>query len=100
MLAELAAVASGFLASPTAIAAASGEGAGAGLTNTEALGAVLYTKYMYVFQLSGLILLVALLGAIVLTLRHRGGIRRQAVGRQIGRPRDIEVVKVLTGSGV
>ena len=72
------------------------------LTNTQALGALLYTKYLYAFQLSGLILLVAMIGAIVLTLRGRADIRRQNIGRQIARVRSqsIELVKVPTGSGV
>jgi NADH-quinone oxidoreductase subunit J len=72
------------------------------LTNTQALGALLYTKYLYAFQLSGLILLVAMIGAIVLTLRGRADIRRQNIGKQIARVRSqsIELVKVPTGSGV
>ena len=72
------------------------------LTNTQALGALLYTKYLYAFQLSGLILLVAMIGAIVLTLRGRADVRRQNIGQQIARVRSqsIELVKVPTGSGV
>ncbi|MGD0190447.1 MAG: NADH-quinone oxidoreductase subunit J [Rhizomicrobium sp.] len=57
----------------------------AGTTNTEALGRVLYTDYIYYFQTAGLILLVAMIGAIVLTLRHREGVRRQNIGRQNAR---------------
>ena len=49
----------------------------AGVTNTEALGRILYTDYVYYFQIAGLVLLVAMIGAIVLTLRHRPGVRRQ-----------------------
>ncbi len=52
------------------------------LTNTEALGRILYTDYVYYFQTAGLILLVAMIGAIVLTLRHREGVRRQSIRRQ------------------
>jgi NADH-quinone oxidoreductase subunit J len=70
-------------------------------TNTAALGALLYTHYVYAFQASGLILLVAMIGAIVLTLRSREGVRRQKIARQVGRPRaeTIEVVKVRPGQG-
>src|SRR5262245_54475868 len=52
------------------------------VTNTEAIGQVLYTKYVYFFELSGLVLLVAMIGAIVLTLRHRVGVKRQNIGVQ------------------
>jgi NADH-quinone oxidoreductase subunit J len=71
-------------------------------TNTAALGALLYTRYVYVFQAAGLILLVAMIGAIVLTLRARPGVRRQKISRQIGRLRSdaVEVVKVRPGQGV
>jgi len=70
-------------------------------TNTAALGALLYTRYIYVFQAAGLILLVAMIGAIVLTLRAREGVRRQKISRQIGRLRSdaVEVVKVRPGQG-
>ncbi len=71
-------------------------------TNTQALGAVLYTKYVYLFQAAGLILLVAMIGAIVLTLRRRDGVRRQNIGAQIAHPREaaIEVRKVPSRSGI
>ena len=71
-------------------------------TNTQALGEVLYTKYIYLFQAAGLILLVAMIGAIVLTLRRREGVRRQNIGAQISRPREaaIEVRKVPSRSGI
>ena len=73
-----------------------------GISNTEAIGLVLYTKYVYFFQISGMILLVAMIGAIVLTLRQRDGVRRQTIGTQVARTKDdsIEVVKVRSGSGV
>lgn len=82
--------------------------AGAGIppldevSNTRALGRVLYTDYAYLFQLAGLILLVAMIGAIVLTLRSREGVRKQNITRQVMRDpkKAIEVVKVPTGSGV
>jgi NADH-quinone oxidoreductase subunit J len=72
------------------------------VTNTEAIGRVLYTDYVYAFQFSGLILLVAMIGAIVLTLRSRTGVRRQAVVRQIDRPRDqvMQIRKVPSRGGV
>jgi NADH-quinone oxidoreductase subunit J len=72
------------------------------LTNAEALGRVLYTNYFYLFQTAGLILLVAMIGAIVLTLRQREGVRRQRIGAQVSRRRadTIEVKDVPTGSGI
>ncbi len=71
-------------------------------TNTQALGLVLYTKYVYAFQAAGLILLVAMIGAIVLTLRHRPDARRQRISEQVGRrAKDaIEVKKVNVGEGI
>ena len=74
----------------------------AGVTNTHALGRVLYTDYIYLFQAAGLVLLVAMVGAIVLTLRRREGVRRQNVGDQLKRNRagSIEVRKVQPGSGI
>jgi NADH-quinone oxidoreductase subunit J len=74
----------------------------AGVTNTHALGRVLYTDYIYLFQAAGLVLLVAMVGAIVLTLRRREGVRRQNVGEQLKRNRagSIEVRKVQPGSGI
>ncbi len=72
------------------------------ITNTEALGRVLYTKYIYYFQAAGLVLLVAMVGAIVLTLRHKSGVKRQNIADQVARTRDtaIEVVKVQPGQGL
>jgi NADH-quinone oxidoreductase subunit J len=72
------------------------------VTNTMALGDLLYTKYIYAFQVAGVILLVAMIGAIVLTLRTREGVRRQNVSAQVGRRRSdtLEVVKVRSGQGV
>jgi NADH-quinone oxidoreductase subunit J len=71
-----------------------------GITNTEAIGRVLYTKYVYFFQGAGLILLVAMIGAIVLTLRHKEGVKRQAIGAQVarGKATAIEIVKVAPGT--
>ena len=71
------------------------------VTNTEALGRLLYTDYVYLFQGAGLILLVAMVGAIVLTLRQREGVRRQSVAKQVARRREevIAVRKVEPGGG-
>jgi NADH-quinone oxidoreductase subunit J len=70
--------------------------------NTEALGLVLYTRYMYFFQAAGVILLVAMIGAIVLTLQHKANVKRQSIARQVARTRAdaIEVVKVPPGQGL
>ncbi len=72
------------------------------ITNTRALGALLYTKYVYVFQAAGVVLLIAMIGAIVLTLRAREGVRRQVAANQIYRSRaaSVEVVKVEIGKGI
>ena len=72
------------------------------MTNTEALGQVLYTRYFYFFQAAGLILLVAMIGAIVLTLRERVGVRRQDISKQNARTQDtaVEVRKVPFRQGI
>ncbi len=72
------------------------------VTNTKALGDVLYTRYIYLFEAAGIILLIAMIGAIVLTLRGRPGVRRQRIPDQIGRRREeaVELKKVTPGSGV
>lgn len=73
-----------------------------GIENTRALGQVLYTRYIYLFQGAGLILLVAMIGAIVLTLKHKPNIKRQDVAEQVARTpaTAIEVVKVKSGQGL
>ena len=70
--------------------------------NTLALGEVIYTKYVYLFQAAGMVLLVAMIGAIVLTLRKREGVRKQSISRQVSRRREegVELKDVPTGSGV
>ena len=75
---------------------------GGGVTNTEALGRILYTKYIFYFQAAGLILLVAMIGAIVLTLRHKQGVKRQDVGAQVARSpaTAIEIRQVKPGQGI
>jgi len=74
----------------------------ANVTNTQALGLVLYTKYVYFFEAAGMILLVAMVGAIVLTLRHKERVKRQSIPAQNARTpaTAIEVVKVKTGQGL
>jgi NADH-quinone oxidoreductase subunit J len=74
----------------------------ANITNTEALGRVLYTRYVYFFQAAGLVLLVSMVGAIVLTLRHKPKVRRQNVAEQVARTKAsaIEIVKVRSGQGL
>ena len=73
-----------------------------GVTNTEALGQILYTQYIYYFQAAGLVLLVAMIGAIVLTLRHKQGVKRQDIATQVARSpaTAMEVVKVKPGHGI
>ncbi len=73
-----------------------------GVTNTEALGRLLYTDYFYAFQAAGLILLVAIIGAITLTLRDRGVIRRQDISMQVHRSRAeaVQLRKVKPRAGI
>ena len=98
LLAELVLMVGTFAVAPGAIQPIPAEQ----VTNTAAIGRVLYTKYVYFFELSGGVLLVAMIGTIVLTLRHRVGAKRQDVAEQVGRRRQdaIEVVKVQTGKGI
>jgi NADH-quinone oxidoreductase subunit J len=72
------------------------------VTNAEAIGRVLYTDYVYFFQAAGLILLVAMIGAIVLTLRHRAGVRRQSVADQTARTpaAGMRIVQIKSGEGL
>jgi NADH-quinone oxidoreductase subunit J len=74
----------------------------ANIPNTEALGLVLYTRYVYFFEAAGMILLVAMVGAIVLTLQHKARVRRQSISAQVSRTpaMSIEVLKVRTGQGL
>jgi NADH-quinone oxidoreductase subunit J len=71
-------------------------------TNTHALGAILYTDYFYLFQVAGLILLIAMVGAIVLTHRKRPGVRKQNIANQLARnPKDtLKIHKVQSGKGI
>jgi NADH-quinone oxidoreductase subunit J len=72
------------------------------INNTQALGLVLYTRYVYFFQASGVILLVAMVGAIVLTLQHKPNVKRQVIADQVARRRSsaIDIVKVKSGQGL
>ena len=84
----------------TGLAAAPIPTKGSGLTNTEAIGRILYREpYVYFFEAAGLILLVAMIGAIVLTLRHKEGVKRQSIPAQNARnpATAIDIVKVPTG---
>jgi NADH-quinone oxidoreductase subunit J len=73
-----------------------------GVSNTQALGRLLYTRYVYLFEGAGAVLLVAMIGAIVLTLRHKVGVKRQDAAVQVGRKAKdtMEVVKVKSGEGL
>lgn len=71
-------------------------------SNTEALGQILYTDYVYYFEAAGIVLLIAMIGAIVLTLHHKEGVKRQDISRQVGRTREesIEIKQVEPGQGL
>ncbi|MBL1234967.1 MAG: NADH-quinone oxidoreductase subunit J [Rhodobiaceae bacterium] len=72
------------------------------VTNAEAIGRVMYTRFIYFFQAAGMVLLVAMIGAIVLTLRHREGVKRQSITAQVGRRAEdtLEIRKVEPGQGI
>ena len=74
----------------------------ADIGNTEAIGLILYTRYVYLFEAAGLILLVAMIGAIVLTLQHKRNVRRQSVAKQVARTREesVELAEVESGRGL
>ncbi len=76
--------------------------ANASVSNTHSLGQILYTDYIHVFQISGMILLVAMIGAIVLTFRQRSGVKKQSYIKQISRERaeGVEVLEVQSNKGV
>jgi NADH-quinone oxidoreductase subunit J len=100
LFAELVLVVGGWVLVPGGPAVAAPAG-GVVLDNTRALGNILYTRYLFAFQGAGLILLVAMVGAIVLTLRRRAEVRRQSIAAQLARtrPQSVEVVKVPVGGG-
>ena len=103
LIVELLMVVSGWVISPADLQSASvNTQVIDGVSNTLALGRLIYTKYVYLFQASGLILLIAMLGAIVLTLRQREGVKRQRIMAQLDRKPEeaVEIIDVKTGSGV
>ncbi len=72
------------------------------ISNTHALGQILYTDYIHIFQISGMILLIAMIGAIVLTFRQRSGVKKQSYFKQISRERSegIEIINVESNKGI
>ena len=103
LLAELVLIFAGWALAPDdAMVRAAPMPAAAEISNTHAIGAILYTDYIYVFQAAGLVLLVAMVGAIVLTHRTRTGVRKQRIAGQLARSRadTVELKKVQPGSGV
>jgi NADH-quinone oxidoreductase subunit J len=98
LLAELLLVVGGWVIAPGTVKGAPV----AGITNTQALGLVLYTRYAYFFEAAGVILLVAMIGAIVMTLQHKPDVKRQNIGEQVARNRAsaIELVDVKPGQGL
>ncbi len=100
-LAELLLVAGGWVISPT-LSKSVVAPIPANITNAEALGLVLYTKYVHYFQLAGGVLLVAMIGAIVLTLRHKASVKRQSIPVQNARTKEMamDVRKVASGQGL
>ena len=99
---ELAAVLGGWKLAPGAGQLRMSPVPSGGMSNTEALGRILYTDYVFLFQTAGLVLLVAMIGAIVLTLRHKPGVRRQIVADQVLRtPRTgMRLVDLKPGQGI
>ena len=101
LLAEMMMVVGGWVIDPNLV----GKGQApmsAATNNVAAIGAVLYTKYIFWFQTAGLVLLVAMIGAIVLTLRHKAFVKRQDISEQVARvpATAIEIVSVETGKGL
>ncbi len=99
LLAELLLVVGGWVIAPAARGTAA---VAANVSNTQALGLVLYTKYVYFFEAAGLILLVSMIGAIVMTLQHKPQVRRQNIANQVARNRAsaIDLVNVKPGQGL
>src|SRR3954452_13558816 len=81
---------------------ARGSGSGPTVSNAEAIGRLLYTQYVYFFQAAGMVLLVAMIGAIVLTLRHKPGVKRQVIADQVLRSpaTGMRVVTLKPGEGI
>ena len=103
LLIELAFIVASWAFAPEASAVfAAPQPAPSDVHNTRALGRLIYTDYIYLFQAAGLVLLLAMVGAIVLTLRRRPGVRRQRIATQVSRRASdvVEIKNVPTGSGV
>jgi NADH-quinone oxidoreductase subunit J len=102
LLAELLIVVGGWVFSPSAATIIAAPLPTGSVTNTAALGAILYTRYAFFFEIAGMVLLVAMIGAIVLTLRHKAYVRRQSISAQVSRDPAlaIEVRKVPSGRGL
>jgi NADH-quinone oxidoreductase subunit J len=103
MLVELLLILGGWAVQPQSIAVTAAPApAIAAMSNTEALGSLIYTRYIYLFQAAGIVLLIAMIGAIVLTLRSRTGVRKQSISQQVSRRRDesVEIKEVAPGSGI
>ena len=103
LLIELVLILGGLLVAPeTALSPSSPIPPPEQMSNVAAIGELLYTRYIFFFQMAGLILLVAIIGAIVLTLRHKVGVKRQDIARQVARTPEtaIDVVHVPSGKGL
>jgi NADH-quinone oxidoreductase subunit J len=103
VLAELVLVVGSWAVAPDAASlVAAPAPSGGEISNTLAIGRVLYTDYLFYFQAAGFVLLVAMIGAIVLTLRHKEGVRRQDISAQVARNRAVglEIKKVSPGQGI
>jgi len=103
LLVELAVVLGGWHMAPEAAQSLGAPApAASSTTNTHALGEIMYTQYIYLFEAAGMILLVAMIGAIVLTHRKRSGVKKQVIGDQLARRAEdtVEVRKVETGKGI
>ncbi len=103
LLTELVLVLGGALVSPETIGATAAPAPPPEeISNVAAIGALLYTRYVFFFQMAGLVLLVAMIGAIVLTLRHKEGVKRQVIATQVARDpaTAVDVVHVETGRGL
>ncbi len=99
LLVELIFVVGAWIVAPETVQQVSAPVPGA-ITNTEALGQLIYTRYVYFFQAAGIVLLIAMIGAIVLTLRHKEGVKRQNVAVQVARRPEIELRDIKPGQGL
>ncbi len=102
LLIELILVLGGSLAAPGQIATSAPTPPAEQATNLAAIGSLLYTRYVFFFQMAGMILLVAMVGAIVLTLRHKENVKRQSIAAQVGRRPEtaVQVMRPETGKGI